>query len=118
MVDISEFLSPQELEELNRPSSSALGLPGRVYSDPDFLELERRTLFRHGWVAVAVASEIPEPGDVLPVDVAGSPLALARDRDGNINCFHNVCRHRGAAVVTEPASKRAVLRCPWHGLDL
>lgn len=97
-----------------RPVGEAFGLPGRVYADPSVYELERRTLFTKTWVAATVASELPNPGDVFPVQVAGWPLVLVRDENGEINGFHNICRHRGATVVTK-ACTVPVLRCPWHG---
>ena len=111
----SDWISSEELEALHRPTGEATGLPGRAYSDPGFLELERRTLFRATWVAVAVASQLPEPGDALPVDVAGWALVLVRNRAGEVKAFHNICRHRSAAVVPAPARKLAALSCPWHG---
>lgn len=114
-VDLSDWLSTAEQEALQRPTGEASGLPGRVYSDPAFLELERKTLFRTTWVAAAVASQLPEAGDALPVDVAGWSLLLVRNRTGEIKAFHNICRHRNAAVVPAPARKLAGLRCPWHG---
>ena len=115
MQTLKDFLSAEDLQALKRPTAQALGLPGSTYSDPGFLELERHTLFRGTWVAAAVASQLPNPGDVLPVDVAGWPLVLVRNRVGDINAFHNICRHRNAAVVSAPAHHLPALRCPWHG---
>lgn len=106
-------------EALNRPIAKAEGLPGSFFGE-DFYKLEQQTLFPKSWCAVAVASVIPNPGDVLPVDLAGWQIVLIRGKDGEIRAFHNVCRHRGLKLVTEPCNA-ARLRCPWHswayGLD-
>ena len=112
---VEQFLSHAELAALRRPTSEALWLPGRVYCSEDFYELERETLFPRVWVAAGVASALPDPGNVLPVEVAGWPLVFVRDGGGELRCFHNVCRHRGAAVVREAGQVGRVLRCPWHG---
>ena len=113
MTRLENFVDAEALDALHRPIAEARGLPGSVYGE-EFYELERRELFPCTWCPVAVASEIPKPGDVLPVDLAGSPLLLVRDGKGRINAFHNICRHRGMRIVTKAARRRDVLRCPWH----
>ena len=42
---MAEFFSPQNLEDLEKPIETARGLPNEAFTSPDFLELERRTLF-------------------------------------------------------------------------
>ena len=112
---LEEFLSAAERAELERPTGEAIGLPGRLYASEEFFELERQTVFRRTWMAVAVASELPNAGDVLPVSAADWSLVLVRDTNDELNVFHNICRHRGTAVVTVAAEQQRVLRCPWHG---
>ena len=112
---LEDFLSVAERAELERPIEEARGLPGRLYVSEEFFELERQTLFRGTWMAVAAASQVPNPGDVLPVSVAGWLLVVVRGTHGELNVFHNICRHRGTAVVTGAAEQQRVLRCPWHG---
>jgi len=50
---------------------------------------------------------------VVPVLVAGAPIILAND-NGTIRAFHNVCRHRGAQLVSEKCTKRRTILCPYH----
>jgi phenylpropionate dioxygenase-like ring-hydroxylating dioxygenase large terminal subunit len=57
--------------------------------------------------------------------MAGYHFFLIKDRDGNINAFHNLCRHRafplvGAKQEGEPdpmqeAGKVSILACKFHG---
>lgn len=114
------ILSHETVASLRRPTGEALGLPGRAYFDAGFYEVERQRVFAAGWMAVGFASDIPNPGDVLPVSVAGWELVLVRARDGSVGCFHNVCRHRGMKVVGHACNART-LSCPYHfwtyGLD-
>ena len=61
------------------------------------------------------------PGDVVPVDLAGWPLVLVRGADMEVGAFHNLCRHRAMRLVNEPRNVGRALACPWHawryGLD-
>ena len=100
---------------MQRPIASARALPPAAYTDPGFFALERELVFRRNWISVAFAHEIPDPGDAMPVDAAGMPLVLLRDRQGEIRAFHNVCRHRGSAILSAPVKGQPTLRCPYHG---
>jgi choline monooxygenase len=102
----------QAYEALMRPIGVAEGLPGKFYGEP-FYRLEQDRLFARSWCAVAFASQLPNPGDMQPIDLAGWPIVIVRDKDGEIRAFHNVCRHRCIRLVTEP-THRALIRCPWH----
>ena len=109
------------VDGLTAPAATRRGLPNACYRDPGTHLLEARSLFARTWTCVGVGAEIPGQGDVRPVDLAGTPLLLVRDRDGTINGFHNVCSHRGALLVAGPERHRSSLRCPYHswtyGLD-
>jgi glycine betaine catabolism A len=97
-------------------------LPRSAYVDPEVWEAERERLFAHKWVCVAREEDVPEPGDVCAVDVAGESVLLVRDSDA-LRGFYNVCRHRGSQLVDPGCSTHVAggLRCPYHawtyGLD-
>jgi choline monooxygenase len=105
---------------LARPLELAEGLPGYYYG-AEFYEEEQRRLFPRAWCAVAVGNQIPNAGDILPIELAGWQLILVRQPGGGIAAFHNVCRHRALLLVSEPCSGEKSIRCPWHawryGLD-
>lgn len=106
-------------EALSRPLAEATGLPGTFYS-AEALASESDRLFARRWTAVATGASLPNPGDMLAVDLAGWPLLLTRGKDRSIRAFFNICRHRGMRLV-EGAACAQVIRCPWHswsyGLD-
>ena len=97
---------------LSRPAHLAEGIPGHFYG-PSFYALEQQTLFPRSWCAVSVASALPNPGDVVPIDLAGWPIILVRGRDRQIRAFHNICRHRAMRPVAEACNVN-LIRCPWH----
>jgi choline monooxygenase len=105
---------------LESPLEAAEGLPGHYYG-AEFYKIEQRRLFPSTWAAIAVGAQIPNPGDVLPVDLAGWPLLLVRQNDGEVSAFHNICRHRAIRLIAKPCGNQKSLRCSWHswryGLD-
>jgi choline monooxygenase len=118
--DLTAAENDEARAALARLLAEAEGLPGHYYSG-EFFQVEQRLLFPRGWAAVGVGTQVPDPGDILPIDLAGWPLILVRGVDGGIAAFHNICRHRALLLVSEPCSGQRSIRCPWHawryGLD-
>jgi len=88
-------------------------LPAGWYADDAFHELERRQVFRAGWVCVGVADDLPRPGAWSARVVAGTPILIVSDRNGTVRAFLNVCRHR-AAPLCEDDGSGPLIRCPYH----
>ena len=65
--------------------------------------------------AAAHASDIAMPGDFITTEIAGRPVIIARDRDGQVRAMHNACAHRGATVETRPSGSARALSCAFHG---
>ena len=112
-TSLSQLLGAERIRSLNGPLGKAEGLPGRMYTDPAIWDIERRTVFRKDWFAAGYASDLPNVGDVLPVEIAGWELVFVRGEDGKIRCFHNICRHRGTKLVQKPTNTQ-LIRCGWH----
>lgn len=89
-------------------------LPASLYTEPAALANELQQAFAAGWASVGFGADVPKPGDVRPVELAGRPLLLTRDGAGALHVFHNVCRHRGLKLVDAPCSAQKLLRCPYH----
>ncbi|KAE8140198.1 Rieske [2Fe-2S] iron-sulfur domain-containing protein [Aspergillus pseudotamarii] len=90
-------------------------LPANWYTSPEMWELERRAIFSRKWMLITHKMRLPSTGDYLVYDIAGYPFILVRDKDGNFNAFHNVCRHRAFPVVTEGEGKARIFACKYHG---
>jgi hypothetical protein len=97
---LGDFLSEEDLDAIRGPLEKARGLPGCAYG-AGFYALEQLRLFPRSWCAVAFASEIAEPGDAVPVDLAGWPLLLVRGKDRQLRGFLNICRHCAMPVLPE-----------------
>ena len=103
-----------DLENVLAPIAQASGLPNACYVDASMFQHEQDTLFRNNWAAIGFGKDISEPGMVKPVTFLGIPMIMVRNRDGEINVFQNVCRHRGMILVEEPQKLRGPITCPYH----
>lgn len=93
-----------------------LTLPGWVYHNEEFHELEREHLLLSHWQIVGHQNEVPETGDYLTFEFFGRRGFIVRGKDGVIRAFHNVCAHRAHAVVTGERGRCAKhLTCMYHG---
>ncbi|MCK0148678.1 aromatic ring-hydroxylating dioxygenase subunit alpha [Marivita sp. S6314] len=102
------------LADVQKPTARARGLPNAHYTDPSKFDEERDALFGAGWAGLAVASDVPDKGDAVPITFLGIPLLLIRGRDGDVQVFQNICRHRGMILVAEPRKIEGAIRCPYH----
>ena len=84
------------------------------------LARERERLFAHAWQYAGHAGRLAEPGSYFTMRAGEVPLVVVRDREGALRAFVNVCRHRGAEVVSGEGSC-TTLQCHYHawtyGLD-
>lgn len=108
-------VSDTVLAAMDATTEAARGLPNAAFTDPAFLELERRTLFPRAWVFAGPRSAVGQPGNVRCIEVAGRALVMITDAEGRTRVFFNVCPHRGARLVVEDRERAAVLTCPYHG---
>lgn len=84
-----------------------------VYRDERLFQHEQRTLLGRIWNFACHDTDLPETGDYLTIQVAGNPVVVVRGDDGVIRGFYNVCRHRGAQVLSG-TGRCALIRCPYH----
>lgn len=91
------------------------------YVTDEAFALDCARVLRPSWHLVGHVARIAEPGQYFTARLMGESLILVRDRDGNVNGFYNVCRHRGSLVCLKDEGKANRLVCPYHawsyGLD-
>ncbi|KAF3392483.1 Choline monooxygenase [Penicillium rolfsii] len=96
-------------------ASSSRALPASWYTSPDMFELERRAIFSRKWLLTSHTLRFNKTGDWLRFNIAGFSFILVRDKEGAVNAFHNVCRHRAFPVVTEDGGTSRIFSCKYHG---
>ncbi|KAL4881650.1 Rieske [2Fe-2S] domain protein [Aspergillus karnatakaensis] len=90
-------------------------LPASWYTSQEMFELERRAIFSRKWLLTTHKLRLINTGDWLKYEIGGFEFILVKDRQGEINAFHNVCRHRAFPVVTEEGGSARIFACKYHG---
>ena len=86
-----------------------------VYTSPEIFELEMERLWSRTWIYVGHASQIPNAGDFITVDIAAKPVIMVRHTDGSIRVLMNRCAHKGTKVVSDFSGNAGkTFRCPYH----
>jgi len=104
------------------PESLRETLAGHYYTDPDVFRAEQDRIFHAGWFCAVLSADLERPGQFQTVQIGRESVLVTRGRDGRVNAFLNVCRHRGARLCTEETGEvRRAFQCPYHawtyGLD-
>src|SRR6266566_316432 len=99
-----------------------LTLPGRYYYDPAIYEREQERIFASMWVCVGRAEALAGAGAYRTVLIGRESIIVVRNRDGSLQAFFNVCRHRGARLCTQAVGHlKGSIQCRYHawtyGLD-
>ncbi|MFI9643402.1 aromatic ring-hydroxylating dioxygenase subunit alpha [Micromonospora sp. NPDC051925] len=102
-----------EVGQATAPFGQATALPPRFYLDPALFELEQSRVFATGWVPLARAEQVAEPGTYLSVQLGSQPLVITCDAAGVPRVLANVCRHR-AMPLAEGSGMCRTLRCEYH----
>lgn len=112
----------KEIHAVNVTNEMAISykIPAEAYYDEAWLEKERLKIFGGSWLFAGLESDLSEAGSYKTVEVGFDNLIIVRDREGSLNAFHNICRHRGTRLVSGEG-KCGSFVCPYHkwgwGLD-
>ena len=109
-----DLVSDAALDSILRPIEQATGLPNQAYTSEKYFEHERDQVLGKGWAGLWFASDLPNKGQVKPVDFMGLPLVILRNKQNEIRVFHNVCSHRGMILVDDEMTVQGALRCKYH----
>lgn len=96
-------------------------LPRELYLDEDVFRDDLDQIWHKEWIFACHTVEIKKAGEYVTLQIGDYPVVVIRDDQGNINAFHNSCRHRGSRLCSAENGKSAKLVCPYHkwtyGLD-
>src|SRR5262245_5863007 len=93
-------------------------IPAVYYLDPAQYAIDERFIADTFWLMVDHESRIPKPGDYFTFEFGrGENVILVRNEKGQVNAFHNVCRHRGSRLCRDsddprPGDPRLSVRQP------
>ena len=86
-----------------------------AYTDIDWYNKELATIWSNNWVMVGRNADFPA-GSVTRRSLGSADALVVSDANGELSAFHNVCRHRGAALCTaqQESFGGKLIRCPYH----
>jgi phenylpropionate dioxygenase-like ring-hydroxylating dioxygenase large terminal subunit len=84
------------------------------FIDKERFDLEKQKLFLERPQLIALSADLPNPGDYYATDIAGRPILIVRNKDGEARAFLNACRHRGVKLA-EGCGHGQGFACPYHG---
>jgi len=90
-------------------------LPVNIYTDSGILENEMASVFRNHPMVAGHVSSVRDPGTYLLSDWVKFPYVIVRATDGRLRAFLNICRHRGARIVSGNGPCLKAFVCPFHG---
>lgn len=109
------------------PDYPELGTGPVSYDDAisqEFFDDEREAIFKKWWLYVGRVERLRRPGTYFTRELPGlASIVVARDLEGNIHAFHNVCAHRGNKVVwqeypsEETSGSCRAFHCKYHGWE-
>ncbi|HZR82742.1 MAG TPA: SRPBCC family protein [Candidatus Binatia bacterium] len=89
--------------------------PVSAYTSSARLARERALLLHREPMFVGLESDAAAPGDYFVHDESGIPILVVRTKQGTLNAFIGLCRHRGAPVATGEGRMDGSFRCAYHG---
>ena len=88
----------------------------KAYISPQRFGEEMKEVVKRRPLPFVPSSRLAGSGSFISGELSGVPLVAVRDKEGRARVFLNVCRHRGAALVTEQTGINVRnFKCPFHG---
>lgn len=108
MTDLADIALGYEEE----PSKSK-SLLADAYTQAKWFDADLRQILGRTWQWVCHVEKTREPGSYVTVEIAGSPIAIVRDKDNTLRAFYNVCKHRAHELLSGEGNTTRIM-CPYH----
>jgi len=107
------------MDSVDKDITKAATLPSKFYNDNKYLELSKDSLFAKTWQLICDDSNLKILNNAYPFYFLESyidePLLYIHSSDNVIQCFSNVCTHRGNLLVEHPCQINRDITCKYHG---
>tara|TARA_B100000767_G_scaffold152713_1_gene143660 strand:- start:1328 stop:2407 length:1080 start_codon:yes stop_codon:yes gene_type:complete len=106
------------MKKIDVDITKAETLQGEFYVSNKNFNITLEKIFSRNWQFITDDSKLKENKAVFPFQFLGDllpePLVLINN-EGNINCFSNVCTHRGNILINESCIINKHITCGYHG---
>ena len=107
------------MKSINNDIKKANTLPGKFYQTNESFNNCKELIFCKTWQLISEESKIPLSNNAWPFlfmdGFIEEPLVLVKNNENKINCFSNVCTHRGNILIENPCSINKDITCKYHG---
>ena len=109
--------SPSDIERVSKgfdpDPARSYSLRAEAYTDRTWSDFETDAIFKRSWQWVCHVEKLREPGSYYTTEIAGQPICLVRDQQGQLRGFYNVCKHRAHQLLSGEGQTRLIM-CPYH----
>ena len=106
------------MKKIDIDITKAATLQGEFYASNKNFNITLEKIFSRNWQFITDDSKLKENKAAFPFqflsDLLPEPLVLINN-EGDINCFSNVCTHRGNILIQEPCVIKKHITCGYHG---
>ena len=106
------------MKKIDIDIAKAATLQGEFYANNKNFNITLEKIFSRNWQFITDDSKLKENKAAFPFQFLGDllpePLVLINN-EGDINCFSNVCTHRGNILINEPCIIKKHITCGYHG---
>ena len=100
-------------EGYDKNASRSMSLRKEAYVRASWYNVDLAAIIAKTWQWVCHVEKLREPGSYIAIEIAGKPIAVVRDREGELRAFYNVCKHR-AHELLQGEGRIARIMCPYH----
>lgn len=101
-------------EVSKRSAEGAIGLDAKYITSERIFASEQEQVFSKRWLCVGHASQF-QAGRLQTRMINGQSLIFSTDMNGVVDCLYNVCRHRGAQLLSDESILTSdEIVCPYH----
>ena len=91
----------------------SLSLSAQAYTRPEWFRADQDGILARHWQWVCHVEKLRNPGAYLATEIAGRPIAIVRDKNGQLRAFYNVCKHRAHELLKGEGETTRIM-CPYH----
>ena len=107
------------MKKINPNINVACTLPGSFYSSKNYFDKTKSDLFPNTWQLIGSPEILNISSTAYPFTFLegfiDEPLVFIKNKSGELNCFSNVCTHRGNVLIQNEGPIQKQLVCGYHG---
>lgn len=97
----------------NTDPSRSFSLQADAYVKPEWFDTDTAEILCKTWQWVCHVEKTRKRGSYITTEIAGQPVAVVRDKSGELRAFYNVCKHRAHHLLSGEGSTSLIV-CPYH----